>query len=258
MRAARVIVIGLCVAGTAFAEVDRPFHRDDEVPTPKRYTSVDGRPARAHKRNTTGAWEAWTFADGTVEHAVRWDKKHPAGEVWYDEAGDSWANAVFADDKIIAVTVHGIADRTIDVSAWAESPFPAAAPVVVLSVPPVAEADGVGTIALPDGVMRVRIGPKSDVFADGFRDAFTTACACDLLDRQTWFVGGKAGAHYLFAVADPDAPQVGEAWAVPLGDATFLATYVTAAGGDPPGVDDTAVRLAPGRAAIALVRWGKS
>lgn len=244
------------IAAFALASPDRPFPRQGETVRVRQYAKVEGEPPIARWRNKAGAFEAWTFPDGTVEHYRRYDKRVLVEERLFDATGGPLATITYEAETPVEVVVHGRSDRAVPARGWEPYLYEGA----VLRVPgePVVEADGASAWAIGAGALRLRtLDDAADVWSDDFRAGVGEACGCVLLDRTTAFVQGVAGARYLVRLPDPDRPLLGELWAFPHRGRTLLIAFLAPAGPDPVGVDDPALRLAEGRAIVSLVSWEK-
>lgn len=245
------------LASVALAATPTPrsvdFLRVDDTTSVRRYNRITGRPATGRGRDSKGKYEAWVFRDGQIERVREWNGRRLVAESQYDAVGDPWATVDFGDAAPTEVVVHGRTDTTVAVGAWHAAPFGA----VALRLPPVTSRDD-GTLVADvagGGQWRAAWAPADDVFADAFRDGLSAGCACDVVDRYTVFADGRAGAGYLIAIPGLAAPRLGEVWAFPDPSGTLVLTYSAPTTAGPVGVDDPAVRLAPGRAIVALLKW---
>lgn len=247
----------LLLISIAFAADPAPrsvdFLRVDASTTVRRYAKISGRPATARNRNPKGKYEALVFGDAQVERAREWDGRHLVAELQYDAVGDPWATVRFGHDGPDDVAIHGRTDVTVTVGPWHDVPYGAA----TLRLPPItSRTDGTLSAEIAgDGQWHAAWAPADDVFADGFRDGIRARCACEVVDRYTVFADGRAGAGYLVSIPGLAAPRLGEVWAFPDPSGTLVLTYSAPTTAEPAGVDDPAVRLATGRAIVALVRW---
>lgn len=240
-------------AAIALAAPDEDFLHTADVPKTARYLKVDGAPPRARLKNTKGEYEAWVWRDGRLFRYRKWDGRTLVEDARFDAVGDRFATLRYVDGAVAEVVVHGRTDMSVPIAAWHERALGA----VTLTLPPVEHrADG-SLEAWPadGGDWRAVWAPVGDPFAESFRDGLFATCACEIVDRYTVFADGRAGAGYLVRIPGPDAPRLGEvdAFADPSG--TLVLAYTAPTSLAPVGVDDPAVRLAPGRAIVALVRW---
>jgi hypothetical protein len=243
---------GWLLLAAALAAPDAPLVREEApIKSSQRYMKVDlGPPAIARWRNSKGTYEVWAFRDGQVEHFRRWDGRKLAEERFFDAVGDAFVTVAWAEGAPTEVTVHGLGgDRVVDTKTWTDTALPG----LTLRAPsPELGADGTLAARTSEGVFRAAIGPEADVRSDAFRDGLAETCGCRVVDRATAFVDGRTGVRYLVELPDPDAPAVGEIWAVPVPAGTLVATWTAAAPASPA---ELSMRLATGRAILALAHW---
>lgn len=244
----------------AVAAADRPLVRAGQTAKPARYAKVTpGPPARARNKGG-GAFLAWVWRDGVVEHYHQYDRRGALVETrQFDGHGEPVATVAWVDGAAARVVVHaGARDAELDVRTWTEAGLPTAAPVIRLRLPDTArtpDANGLD-VALPGGgELRVRVlsGPSA-VDSDAFRDGLAETCACVLIDRTTAFVDGRPGVRYLAERWDVHHPAIGELWAVSTPEATLFATWFVP-GVSPEDLGGWARATASGRAAMTLARW---
>ncbi len=240
-------------AAIATAAPDEDFLRVADTPKVARYLKVDGSPARARLKNAKGPYEVWVWRDGRLARYKRWDGKKLLEDARFDAVGDPVATLRYADGVVTEVVVRGRTDANVSIAAWKERAFGAA----TLVLPPLEHhADGsIEAWPVEGGDWRAVWAPVGDPFSETFRDGLVATCACEVVDRYTVFADGRAGAGYLVRVPGPDAPRLGEVEAFADVSGTLVLAYTAPTGFDPVGVDDPAVRLAPGRAIVALLRW---
>lgn len=229
----------------ARADENAALYRINEPVSSRRYTRVDGQPAIARWRNQKGPFEAWTFADGQVEHYRRYDGRKLIEEAWFDADGDRFASIDVAANTVL---VHGRTDVSVPIGSW-----PAQAWGSIVIHAPWVTSDADHLEATFDDGLRFRLAWASaeDVTSDAFRDGLQSRCACELVDRAAGFTPLGRGVRYLVLRPEVGQPRLGEVWAVPVGDRVLLAAYDAPTTSDPVGVDDPAVRLARGRALMA-------
>ena len=247
------------VVAAAVAAADRPLVRADETPRAARYAKITPvAPARARNKGG-GAYQAWVWRDGVVEHYQRFDRGKLVEARQFDGHGMPVATTTYTAGAPTAVTVHaGDTDAAFDVTAWTEARLPAAAPVVRLVLPGPGDPLGLDGVeaALPGGgELRVRIVPgPTPVGSNAFREGLADRCACLLVDRTSAFVDGRFGVRYLAERRDVYHPAIGELWAVSTGDATLLVSFFVP-GVAPEDLGGWARATAAGRAVMTLARW---
>lgn len=241
------------LASIAAAAPDEDFLHVADAPKTARYLKVDGTPPRARLKSAQGPYEAWVWRDGRLARYNRWDGKTLVEDARFDAVGDPVATLRYADGAVTEVVVHGRTDASVPVAAWQSRPLGAA----TLVLPPVEHhADGsIEAWPVDGGDWRATWAPVGDPFSEAFHDGLYATCACAIVDRYTVFADGRAGAGYLVRVPGPAGARLGEVEAFPDATGTLVLAYTAPTTSEPVGVDDPAVRLAPGRAIVALLRW---
>lgn len=240
-------------ASVGWAAPSVEFSRVAEVPRVARYQRVDGRPARARGKGPRGPVEAAVWRDGTVAWDRRWDGRRLVEERRYDAMGDRWATLRYEEGEVRGVVVHGRTDADVAVDTWATVAYGA----VELRLPPVTHrTDGTLQVTLPSGrELRAAWLPAESPFEETFEQGLYEGCACEIVDRYTVFADGRAGAGFLTSRQSAEGPILGELWAFQDPQGLLVLTATAPTGLEPVGVDDPAVRLAAGRAMVALAKW---
>lgn len=243
----------------AVAAADRPLVRADETTRAARYAKITPvGPARARNKGS-GAYQAWVWRDGVVEHYERYDRGKLVEARQFDGLGAPVATVTYTSGVATQVRVHaGATDAELDVASWTEARLPSAAPLVRLTLPAAGKPlwpDGLEVPLAGGGELRVRVVPgPSEVASDAFREGLADRCACLLVDRTSAFVDGRAGVRYLAERRDVYHPAIGELWAVSTPSATLLVSFFVP-GVSPEDLGGWARATAVGRAAMTLARW---
>ncbi|MEO0599907.1 MAG: hypothetical protein AAF211_00630 [Myxococcota bacterium] len=226
--------------------------RADDVPTRRYYRRIrqyDDGTVRGRSRSRRRArFQLWSLDNGVV---VRLDEQLRGRLVRrrrFDPFGQPLTTVERPRDGWPSVTVHLVPDREIGLSGWEDRGVPGG--TVPLPVDLVDHQAGVETWVL-GGRFEVWHDPRpADVTSDAFWRNLVAGCGCDLVDRVTAWVDGRPGVRFRLA----RGADLQELWAVPFDERG--ADGVWYAGYHVPAVDPstTSLRVAPGRALVAMVR----
>jgi hypothetical protein len=217
----------VALVAVAWANPDRLLARTTDELKSARYAAIEGeiRPL-ARWRRIGAAFEASVFPDGQVEHFVRYDRRDPKEASWYNAGGDRIATATWEPGARPFRSVIP-ASPPVDVASWAVFPFGGLNLLLPTTPAPVPVGD-----TLVVGRTTFVTLPAGPVLDDAFGADLASTCACALLDRNTAWVAGITGVRYRFSRSDGASTELGEVWAVPVGE-VVLAAFATWSEADP-------------------------
>lgn len=237
---------------TVAAQTWSPAPRVDETLTRKRWWTVREpahEPARPTWRNRRGAWDCWTWPDGVAARCRELKGRRLLAEVRFDVFGRRATTVRFDGDDAAEVLVHGVAERTVDLTGWVDTRvgrFEIAAPVVGVD-------DGDGwTWSDGESQLRATLADDGvDLFGNELVETIEQTCVCRVEDRTTTLVDGRLALRVRLRHLATERPQVSELWAVPGPAQTLMLGYTVDGGED---LVDIQRRLAVGRAVVARIR----
>lgn len=222
----------------------RPLWHAGDVPSERGYrrvVEVDGAVSGRSSAKRRPRYVLWALRDGVV---VRLEEREGSRVVLtrrFDPMGQPLTSVHEPRDGSSWVTVHLVPEREIGLSGWEDREIPGGH----VRLPTALVDDGAWVLG---GRLEVWHDPRVvDVTGDDFWQGLLAGCGCDLVDRVTAWVDGRPGVRIRLA----RGADIQELWAVPIGErgtwfASFRAPDVAA--------EVTSLRLAPGRALVALVR----
>lgn len=228
----------LWLSTAAQADPHRALARWGEVPKKVQVGSLVGEPLRT--RGKGGAWSAWRFADGVVEHAIRLDGKRLAERVLTDGRGHREITVTYGPDAR-PLTVVGPAE-TLDVAAWTSAPLPGG--TIQVATAPQAVPHG-QFVTEPQGQLGWRDTAPVDPADHAVTDELAGTCGCDLVERRSLFIDGRPAVLWTADWAEPGGPVHGALAAVTHADRTLWFSWKGAG-------DDPAMALSE---RLALVTW---
>ncbi len=228
----------------------RDLFRAGESPTRRYYKRIrerDGAVSGRYRSRRRERFALWSLRSGVV---VRLEERQRAGVIEirrFDPMGQPVTTVRTPRQGWPSVTVHLVPEREIGISGWEERSIPGGS--VELPVPLI-EGDGGVEAWVLGGRLEVWHDPRpADVTTDAFWQGLIVGCGCDLVDRVATWVDGRPGVRFRFA----RGTDVQELWAIPYDERGARGVWF--AGFHAPDVDaaSTSLRVAPGRALIALV-----
>ena len=219
------------------------------TPTRRTYRRVTERDGVIRGRSRTSRrprYTLWELDGGRVVRLEERSRGRLVARRRFDPLGQPLTTERTARSGWPSVTVHLVPEREIGTSGWEDQSIPGG--TMALPVGLIEHEDGtVGTWVL-GGAFDVWHDPQSvDVMGEDFWKGLLAGCGCDLVDRVDAWVDTRPAVRFRVERGS----DVQELWAVPLGErGTWLASFRA------PDVSpsQTSLRLAPGRALLALVR----
>ena len=214
----------------------------------QRYARRDGdddEPARPRwRRRSSGDFVVWSRPDGTVQRAHTLGRGHLLRDRVYDLLGYPSVTVDYDGDAPTDAVVHLATPVSLDLRPWEAHELPG----VTLHAP-APPTDG--RIPAGEGALRVWTAPAADVTTDAFRDDVARGCGCTVIERTAAWVDRAPGVRIRLEAAALGPGEQVDLWAVPRGEATWLAAYTV------PPSDDPDRALAAGRVLVALMRWAE-
>jgi hypothetical protein len=188
--------------------------------------------------------QAWVWPDGTVARYLRFQGRNPSEDHRFDRAGIPWVTLALEKGLPQTAVVHQWPPVELDLRTWTTA---AIGPAEVRGPGPASD----GRWATPAGLLRAAwlpgaVEPASAAFAEGVAEG----CGCLLSERTAVLADNRAGVGWRLDAPDLDAPEIGELWAFPLEGGVLVLGWTAARSADPVHPE-----LAPGRAALAALRW---
>jgi len=239
-------------AGLA-AFAPRPLWQAGDTPRARNHHRIvewDGRVYGRSRTRRRARYTLWSLDDGTVVRLEERERGQVVLRRRFDPLGMPLTTVKTPRDGWPSVVVHGVPDREIGLSGWDDHALVGA--TVPLPTPPLADDSGAWVLG---GEVAFWHDPASaDVTSDGYWEGLVAGCGCDLIDRTAAWVDGHPAVRFRLARGD----DLEELWAVPLsereGGGTWYAAFRAPDVDPDPARSAASIRLAPGRALVALVR----
>lgn len=217
----------------------------------RRYSEVDGRVRGRTYSRRRARYAMWVLDNGVVVRMQERQRGRVVLERRFDPVGQPLTTERRPRNGWPSITVHQVPDRQIGMSGWDAREVPGGTVSSPVDFVP-RGAGGVSTWVLGGELAVWHDERPVDPTADPYWEGLLAGCGCDLIDRVTAWVDNRPAVRFRLARGG----DVQELWAVPLDperDGVGGAWYASYWAPDT-APSDTSLRLAPGRALVALLR----